>query len=97
MRGRHSLIGLAPDLVFRATGDRAEVNPRWLADRAAFAPCAEPTLAALRALVASCRMPVPSELPRAASPASSAISAMRPSGWSSGWRARRQSDRRAPT
>jgi anthranilate synthase component 1 len=64
-RGRHSLIGLAPDLVFRAHGNAAEINPRWLTDRDAFAPCATPTLDALRALVADCRMPVPPELPRA--------------------------------
>lgn len=65
VRGRHSLLGLAPDLVFRAEGERAEINPHWLSDRAAFAPCAEPTLDALRTLVARCRMDVPAELPRA--------------------------------
>nr|WP_221239263.1 chorismate-binding protein [Sphingomonas xinjiangensis] len=65
VRGRHSLIGLAPDLVFRATGAAAEVNEHWLADRDAFAPCPEPTLDALRTLVARCRMDVPPELPRA--------------------------------
>ena len=64
-RGRHSLIGLAPDLVFRAQGNTAEINQHWLTDRTAFARCAAPTLAALRALVASCRMDVPAELPRA--------------------------------
>ena len=64
-RGRHSLIGLAPDLVFRAQGNHAAINPHWLTDRAAFAPCAQPTLDALRTLVASCRMDVPAELPRA--------------------------------
>lgn len=65
VRGRHSLIGLAPDLVFRAQGQRAEINADWLHDRAAFAPAAAPTLDALRELVASCRMDVPAELPRA--------------------------------
>ena len=64
-RGRHSLIGLAPDLVFRAHGDHAAINRHWLTDRDAFEPCAEPTLAALRTLVASCRADVPPELPRA--------------------------------
>ena len=64
-RGRHSLIGLAPDLVFRAHGAEAAINPHWLTDRDAFAPCDAPTLDALRALVASCRMDVPAELPRA--------------------------------
>ena len=65
VRGRHSLIGLAPDLVFRATGGEAAINPHWLTDREAFAPCAEPALDALRTLVAECRMEVPAELPRA--------------------------------
>ncbi|MDP5278198.1 anthranilate synthase component I [Sphingomonas sp. DG1-23] len=65
VRGRHSLIGLAPDLVFRATGAEAAINPHWLVDRDAFAPCPTPTLEALRSLVQSCRMDVPAELPRA--------------------------------
>ncbi|OWK31656.1 anthranilate synthase component I [Sphingomonas dokdonensis] len=65
VRGRHSLIGLAPDLVFRAEGNSAAINRDWLTDRNAFAPCEAPTLAALRDLVASCRMDVPVELPRA--------------------------------
>ena len=64
-RGRHSLIGLAPDLVFRAQGDAAEVNREWLTDRGAFRPVDGGALAALRALVADCRMEVPAELPRA--------------------------------
>lgn len=65
VRGRHSLIGLAPDLVFRAQGSRAAINRSWLDDRDAFEPCEAPTLSALRDLVASCRMDVPEELPRA--------------------------------
>jgi anthranilate synthase component 1 len=63
-RGRHSLIGLAPDLVFRAHGARAEINRAWQRDRAGFAPAGE-TIAALRALVGECRAEVPPELPRA--------------------------------
>ncbi|HEX7851668.1 MAG TPA: chorismate-binding protein [Sphingomonas sp.] len=66
VRGRHSLLGLAPDLVFRAHGTKAAINRHWLTDRAAFEPCEQPTLAAFRSLVASCRMDdVPPELPRA--------------------------------
>jgi anthranilate synthase component 1 len=59
------MIGLAPDMVFRAEGPRAEINRHWLTDRAAFEPCATPTLQALRDLVATCRMEVPAELPPA--------------------------------
>ncbi|KQT32243.1 anthranilate synthase [Sphingomonas sp. Leaf412] len=65
VRGRHSLIGLAPDLVLRAHGHAAEVNARWLTDRDAFVPHEKPALEALRDLVASCRMDVAPELPRA--------------------------------
>jgi anthranilate synthase component I len=65
VRGRHSLIGLAPDLVFRAERGEAAINARWLSDRAAFVPCGESALPALRTLVAECRMEVPAELPRA--------------------------------
>ena len=65
IRGRHSLIGLAPDLVFRAHGNEAAINPHWQTDRAAFSACDQPTLAALRTLVSQCLMDVPPELPRA--------------------------------
>ncbi|KQN40373.1 anthranilate synthase [Sphingomonas sp. Leaf407] len=65
VRGRYSLMGLAPDLVFRAEGQAAAINDRWLTDRDAFVPCGEPTLAALRTLVGQCRTDVPPALPRA--------------------------------
>jgi len=65
VRGRYSLLGLAPDLVFRANGERAEINRHWLTDRAAFEPLAETALPALRSLVASCRIDVPQGLPSA--------------------------------
>ncbi|QNE33096.1 anthranilate synthase component I [Sphingomonas sp. NBWT7] len=65
VRGRHSMIGLAPDLVLRAHGNDATINRHWLTDRDAFVPCPVPTLAAMRDLVAACRMDVPPELPRA--------------------------------
>jgi anthranilate synthase component 1 len=64
-RGRHSLIGLAPDLVFRAHGHRAEVNRRWAEDRDDFIEQDAVTLEALRALVQECRGDVPAALPRA--------------------------------
>lgn len=64
-RGRHSMIGLAPDLVFRADGEKAAINPIWLQDREAFAPESSDSLSALRDLVKACRMDVPEELPRA--------------------------------
>lgn len=37
-RGRYSLIGLDPDLMFEVTGDAARINREWRHDRTAFAP-----------------------------------------------------------
>lgn len=65
MRGRYSLIGLAPDLVFRAEGDAAEINRNWQTDRTAFAPTGEAALASLRKLVETCRIDMPEGLPAA--------------------------------
>jgi len=65
VRGRYSLLGLDPDLVFRATGTACEINRRWRSDRGAFVPLAGDSLSELRALVAACRIDVPPALPRA--------------------------------
>ncbi len=64
-RGRYSLIGLDPDLVFRASGTACEVNRQWRSDRAAFAPLPGGSLAELRTLVGQCRIDVPAALPGA--------------------------------
>ncbi|WP_156839233.1 anthranilate synthase component I [Novosphingobium aquimarinum] len=64
-RGRYSLLGLDPDLVFRAQGDACEVNREWWYDREAFVALPGGALAELRALVEACRFPVPEELPPA--------------------------------
>ena len=63
VRGRYSLLGLDPDLVFRATGAACEVNADWRYDRAAFKALPGDSLTELRALVASCRIDVPAALP----------------------------------
>jgi anthranilate synthase component I len=65
VRGRYSLIGLAPDLIFRANGDNPEINREWLTNRAAFVPLEGGSLAAMRALVEACRITVPPGLPKA--------------------------------
>jgi anthranilate synthase component 1 len=65
VRGRYSLLGLDPDLVFRATGHACEINRQWPADRTAFKPLAGDSLAELRVLVESCRIDVPAALPPA--------------------------------
>ena len=65
VRGRYSLLGLDPDLVFRAEGDRAEINRTWRHDREAFDALPGGSLAELRALVEACRFDVPAALPPA--------------------------------
>ncbi|MEE2740102.1 MAG: anthranilate synthase component I [Pseudomonadota bacterium] len=65
VRGRHSLIGLAPDLVFRANGQKAEINRHWATDRNAFQVESVGALDALRALVAECRAEMDPALPPA--------------------------------
>ncbi|WP_438731529.1 anthranilate synthase component I [Parasphingorhabdus sp. DH2-15] len=65
-RGRYSLIGLDPDLLFRAQGKEACVNYMWQHDRDAFTQCDEGPLDALRNLAKSCHMVLPDDLPPAA-------------------------------
>ncbi len=62
-RGRYSMIGLDPDLIFRSTGERAEINRRALFDPDAFVSCPGDPLAALRALLAESRIDLPPGLP----------------------------------
>ena len=65
IRGRYSLLGLAPDLVFRASGAKAEINRSWQVDRSTFEPSDKTALDALRDLVGECRIDVPDGLPPA--------------------------------
>jgi anthranilate synthase component 1 len=67
VRGRYSVLGLKPDLIWRARGAKAEINRRALQDRHAFEPCVEDTLGSLRTLVAQSRIDLPAELPPVAS------------------------------
>ena len=62
-RGRYSMIGLDPDLIFRSSGDHAEINRRALIDPDAFVPCPGDPLDALRALLAESRIEMPPGLP----------------------------------
>jgi anthranilate synthase component I len=62
-RGRYSIIGLEPDLIWRANGTRAEVNRAARTKSDAFVPCPEPPLQALRALISESRIVLPDNLP----------------------------------
>ena len=62
-RGRYSMIGLDPDVVWRSTGEGAEINRRALFEPDAFVPCPGKPLDALRALLAESRIDLPPGLP----------------------------------
>jgi len=66
VRGRYSIIGLKPDLIWECHGNVARVNRTARYDREAFAPCDQPPLGALRALLAESAMAMPAGLPAAA-------------------------------
>jgi anthranilate synthase component I len=62
-RGRYSIIGLEPDLIWRTQGARAEINRTARAQEDAFVPCPDAPLASLRALIAESRIALPEKLP----------------------------------
>jgi anthranilate synthase component 1 len=61
-RGRYSVIGLAPDLIWRAHGDTAEMD-RSPGKGRGFKREAQPALASLRSLLADSRLTLPDGLP----------------------------------
>jgi len=61
VRGRYSMIGLDPDLLFRADGEKAEISREPALDR--FETLAEPPLPAIRSLLAESRIEVPVGVP----------------------------------
>ena len=63
VRGRYSVIGLEPDLIWRATAGKAELNRSARTSADAFAPCPEPPLQALRSLISESRIALPEDLP----------------------------------
>src|SRR5215213_2764581 len=63
VRGRYSIIGIKPDLIWRCRGTHAEINRRARFDRNAFEPCAEPALASLRRLIEESRVDLSDGLP----------------------------------
>src|SRR5262249_32319221 len=61
-RGRYSIIGLEPDLVWRSVNGRAEIN-RMTCAAEEFIPCSRPAWDSLRALIAESRIALPETLP----------------------------------
>ncbi len=66
VRGRYSIVGLKPDLVWRCRGTEAEINRSARFDPDAFAAEPSDPLSSLRALIAESHIDLPSDLPQAA-------------------------------
>ncbi len=62
-RGRYSIIGMAPDLMWRCVGGRAEVNRNALSAPHAFVADDRPPLDSLRAMIAESQMTLPPGTP----------------------------------
>ncbi|HZT25171.1 MAG TPA: anthranilate synthase component I [Pseudolabrys sp.] len=63
VRGRYSIIGLDPDLIWRAQGNTAEVNRNPGVRPNVYSPLNESPLTALRALIKESRIALPPSLP----------------------------------
>jgi len=63
VRGRYSVVGMKPDLIWRCHGTRAEINRAARFDPAAFTIETAPPLASLRALIHESRIDLPPDLP----------------------------------
>ncbi len=63
VRGRYSIIGLRPDIIWRASGDTAEIDRDALSGRGRFTREEKPALASLRALLDESRIELADALP----------------------------------
>jgi anthranilate synthase component 1 len=62
-RGRYSILGFAPDVIWRCHGVKAEINAQAANKPDAFKPCKKPPLDALRDLLDASRIGLPRGLP----------------------------------
>ncbi|MEM8980663.1 MAG: anthranilate synthase component I [Pseudomonadota bacterium] len=65
VRGRYSIVGMKPDVIWHCQGETSKINRSARFDEQAFEPCEEAPLDALRALIAESRIDLPSDLPAA--------------------------------
>ncbi len=63
LRGRYSIIGMNPDLIWRCRGEVAEIHRRGDGATAAFEPCPGDALDSLRLVVEESRIELPDDLP----------------------------------
>ena len=66
IRGRYSIVGLKPDLIWRCRGTTSELNRESRFDANSFVPQEGNPLDELRALIEECRIDMPADLPAAA-------------------------------
>jgi anthranilate synthase component 1 len=66
VRGRYSIVGLKPDLIWRCRGTASELNREARYDANSFVPQEGNPLDELRALIEECRIDMPADLPAAA-------------------------------
>lgn len=62
-RGRYSMIGLDPDLIWRCTDGKAAINRDILSGKEQFTAVSEPALASLRSLIAESALPLGDDFP----------------------------------
>ena len=65
VRGRYSIIGMKPDVVWKCHGESAQINRQARFDPDAFLPLETDPLTALRALIEESRIELPEDLPQA--------------------------------
>ncbi|MFE3835607.1 anthranilate synthase component I [Pseudogemmobacter sonorensis] len=63
IRGRYSIVGMKPDLIWRCRGKASEINRQARIEPGEFAPQPGDPLENLRALIAECRIDMPEGLP----------------------------------
>ena len=63
VRGRYSVVGMKPDLIWQCRGDTALINREARFDTQALRPVPGAALDSLRALIAECRIEMPSDVP----------------------------------
>ena len=66
VRGRYSIIGMKPDLVWRCEGETSAINRTARFDADAFEPAQGNPLDVLRALIGECKIDLPDDMPQAA-------------------------------
>lgn len=65
VRGRYSIIGLKPDLIWECNGTQSRINRAARYDRESFQTCDHPPLETVRAILAESAIDLPADLPAA--------------------------------